>query len=332
MAVAWRGLSGVQPAPDVFAAVMATGILSIAAHDHRYRWISDTLGVLATAVMAVLIVLAFALAGRLTRSWDLDSPDVTLRLFSFVAACAVLDSRLSAHPVMASVLCAVASSSWLLLAVLTVRNMAARSPTALRDHAHGAWELGSVGTSGLAIVVAKLARYTDQHRWLWLAVPVWVLALAVYGLMTWLLLWRSVAERRGAGGFQPDSWILMGGLAIATLAGDSIYGVAPAWLADPVRAVTVATWVLASLWIPVLIYFTLNRVNQRPGVLHFAGVWWSLVFPLGMYSVATDASAAELGVDSLRTISLVFFWDALTAWLIVVIAGALRLRRVRTPG
>lgn len=326
-----HGPGSVAPTPDVFAAVMATGILSIAAHNHRYRWISDTLGVLATTAMVLLIVLVCGVAGRRGAIWDLGAPDVTLRLFSFVAACAVLDSRLSAHPIVASLLCVVAAAAWLLLAVLTVRNMAARSWTALRDQAHGAWELGSVGTSGLVIVTAKLARYSGQQGWLWLAVPVWAAAIGVYGLMTWLLLWRSVAERRGAGGYQPDSWILMGALAIATLAGDSIYGVAPGWLAGPVRAVTVLTWVVASGWIPVLVYFMLHRVNERPGVLRFAGVWWSLVFPLGMYSVATDASAAELVVRSLQTISLVFFWDALAAWLIVVIAGLLRGGRwVRT--
>ena len=35
----------------------------------------------------------------------------------------------------------------------------------------------------------------------------------------------------------------MGAMAIATLAGDNIQAVAPAWLAGPVRAVTIVTWV-----------------------------------------------------------------------------------------
>jgi tellurite resistance protein TehA-like permease len=94
-----------------------------------------------------------------------------------------------------------------------------------------------------------------------------------------------------------------------------------------VRAVTVVTWVAATLWIPPLIYFGLHRIRRRPEVLQFTGVWWSLVFPLGMYSVATDATAAELGLRSMQTVSLVFFWNALAAWLIVVVAGLLRFRR-----
>jgi tellurite resistance protein TehA-like permease len=317
-------LAGVEPSPDVFAAVMATGIVSIAASKHHYGRISETLGVLALLGLAVLTALVI-LTRRLS-VWDLRDPDVTLRLFTFVAACAVLDSRLASQVTAVLVLGAVASSTWVVLIVLSARNMLTRSRTALRDGAHGAWELASVGTSGLAIVATKVARSTAESWWLGVAVPVWILALCVYGLMTWLILWRArmdLADRQG--GFEPDSWILMGGLAIATLAGDDIHSLAPAWLAATVRVVTVVTWVAASLWIPALVYLGLQWINQRPGVVRFAGVWWAFVFPLGMYSAATAAMAAELGRRSLDTVSLVFFWVAVAAWLIVVVAGLLRV-------
>jgi hypothetical protein len=42
--------------PDVFAAVMATGIVSIAAADHGYHIISDVLAVLAAVGLPILIV------------------------------------------------------------------------------------------------------------------------------------------------------------------------------------------------------------------------------------------------------------------------------------
>jgi tellurite resistance protein TehA-like permease len=316
-------LADVEPSPDVFAAVMATGILSIAARDHRYSAISDTLGVLATLTLLVLIVLV--VVTRALASWDLRDPDVTLRLFTFVAACAVLDSRLASHRTVLQVLGVVALTAWLVLLALTARNMSARPWVALRDRAHGAWELASVGTSGLAIVAATVARH--ERWWLWVAAPTWVAAICIYALMTWLILWRPVNERQDRNGFEPDTWILMGGLAIATLAGDDIHALALAWLAGPVLAVPIVTWAAATLWIPPLIYFGLRRIGRHPTMLRFAGVWWALVFPLGMYSAATYAMAAELDQAALLTVSLVFFWDALAAWLIVVVAGLLRLRR-----
>ncbi|OBJ50358.1 C4-dicarboxylate ABC transporter [Mycobacterium sp. 1423905.2] len=316
-------LADVEPAPDVFAAVMATGIVSIAAHLQHYRWISDTLGVLATAGLLVLVMLVavYAVLGRIR--WDLTDPDVTLRLFTFVAACAVLDSRLAAQPVVVATLGGVALSAWLALTALTVRNMCVHRGPVLRARAHGAWELASVGTSGLAIVATQVARHTPRHWPLAFAVPVWVAALCIYALMTWLILWRAVTELHQHNGFEPDSWILMGGLAIATLAGESIHNLASGWLAPTLRLATVVTWVAASLWIPVLIYFGVRRTDQR--MLRFAGVWWAMVFPLGMYSAATDAMAAELGQRSLGTVSLVFFWIAFSAWVVVAGAGLLRL-------
>jgi tellurite resistance protein TehA-like permease len=319
-------LADVEPSPDVFAAVMATGVLSIAASRHHYVRISETMGVLASLGLVILIALiVLVILTRRHSAWDLKDPDVTLRLFTFVAACAVLDSRLATRPVLVRVLGVAALVSWLVLAALSARNMSARPWSALRDQAHGAWELASVGTSGLAIVATKVARYTPEHWLLGAALPVWVAALCIYGLMTWLILWRTVIERRHRDGFEPDSWILMGGLAIATLAGDNIHSLAPPWLTGPVLVVTVVTWVAATLWIPPLIYFGLHRISHRPEMLHFAGVWWALVFPLGMYSAASYAMAAEIGQRSLVTVSLVFFWDALAAWLIVVVAGLLRL-------
>jgi tellurite resistance protein TehA-like permease len=320
-------LAEVEPSPDVFAAVMATGVLSIAAGNHHYRHISEAMGVLASLGLVVLV--ALVIVTRRFASWDLKDPDVTLRLFTFVAACAVLDSRLVSQHVLAQALGVVALASWLVLIVLSARNMSACAWSQLRDRAHGAWELASVGASGLAIVAAKVARYTPLHWWLGVAVPVWVAALCIYGLMTWLVLWRTVAERQDLDGFEPDTWILMGGLAIATLAGDNIHSLAPAWLAGPVLVLTVVTWVAATLWIPPLIYFGLHRISNRPEMLHFAGVWWAFVFPLGMYSAASYTMAAEIGQRSLITVSLVFFWDALAVWLVVVGAGLLLVARGR---
>ena len=151
-------LADVEPSPDVFAAVMATGILSIAAGKHHYAEISEFLGSLAAVGLLVLValVLLTGAAGR----WDLADPDTTIRLFTFVAACAVLDSRLTTPRVVVVTLGVVALLSWLVLIGLTARDMTTRGWSALRDSAHGAWELASVGTSGLAIVATKVARDT----------------------------------------------------------------------------------------------------------------------------------------------------------------------------
>jgi tellurite resistance protein TehA-like permease len=253
-----------------------------------------------------------------------SDPDVALRLFSFVAACVVLSARLDAYRVAAWTLGVIASVVWLVLAPIAARGMWPHRWAGLRDRSHGAWELASVATSGLALVAANAAIDGGNGGLFGLSIAIWILAILVYCLMTWLILWRAEAAG-GPDGWASDSWILMGGLAIATLAGDHIHRAGQSvavsgWPVNGVQVVTVVTWVLASLWIPPLVYVEIQRI-QRAGRLRFAGVWWAMVFPLGMYSAATQAMASERGWPALRTISLVFSWIALTAWLVVAVAG-----------
>ena len=75
---------------DAFAAVMATGIVSIAAADHGFLGISDALLVIAVALFAALVTVAMA---RLRP--DFDDLDAPFQMLTFVAACAVVGTRLS---------------------------------------------------------------------------------------------------------------------------------------------------------------------------------------------------------------------------------------------
>jgi Voltage-dependent anion channel len=272
--------------PDAFAAVMATGIVSIAAADHGFHGISDVLAVISVALFAALVIVALV--------WlrpDFGDLDVPLQLLTFVAACAVVGTRLSWWP-----LGVVGLLGWLLLLPMALRAMWRHRSTGLRDRARGGWELASVATSGLAILAADMG-------FVGLAICLLVLAICLYCLMTGLVLLRVVHEPSAADLFQPDMWILMGGAAIATLAGDHIHKAG----VEDIRPVTVVTWIVASLWIPLLAVATVRLRN---------GNWWAAVFPLGMYSSATFATAVETGWHPLMTISLVFFCIAFAAWLL----------------
>lgn len=303
--------------PDAFSFVMATGIVSIAAADHGFTYISDGLAVV--AIVGLLVLVAVGAVSWFAQPPDLSEPETTIGMFTFVAACAVIDSRLTSISAVLWTLGTLAAMAWLVLSTLTIRNLATRSWKELQGRARGGWELCSVGTSGLAIVAVALAHHTGSHVLLLIGVVIWAVAIAVYVLMTALILARAFAARLDPNGFEPDAWILMGALAIATLAGDHIHraGIASA------LEVTIVTWCLASLWIPPLLYFGVRHL-QRPDARHFAGVWWAMVFPLGMYSAASHAMAGETGWHGLPSISAVFFWVAFATWLVVSIAGVLR--------
>jgi hypothetical protein len=222
-------------------------------------------------------------------------------LLTYVAACCVLAARFAEHPAVLWVLGGMALQGWLSLAPMVVVAMRKLGWTGLCDRSRGAWELASVATSGLAIVFVEAGI-------LLLALIVWVVALGVYCAMTALILWRAGHDPSTRRDVPPDHWIVMGGLAIATLAGDHIHhALLPGPIADAVRVVTVVTWALASLWIVPLAAIGWRRIRN-----------WPAVFPLGMYSSATFAMALETGWSALRVVSLVFFWLALAAWLLTL--------------
>jgi len=204
-----------------------------------------------------------------------------------------------------------ALQGWLSLAPVVARLMWRARGAGLRDRARGGWELASVATAGLAIVTADL-------KIVFLAVLFWVIAIGVYLSITALIVGRAVRDSSAPELVQPDIWILMGGAAIATLAGDHIHkaGLQSVW------PVTVVTWCVATAWIPLLVYVTLHRFCRRRELP--PGLWWAAVFPLGMYSSATYATAVETGWRWLTTVSLGFFWIAFAAWVLTALHAVSR--------
>lgn len=293
--------------PDGFAAVMATGIVSVAALDHGYHLISEALAALAVILLPVLVVASIRTWRR--EQWSLADLDVCFGLFTYVAGCCVLATRLAGHHIALVILLPLALQAWVSLTPTAARAVWRERRRGLRDRAHGGWELAAVATAGLAMALVA----ADVLFW---ALILWVLALVLYLVITALVVWRWSGEP-GRPAAPPDSWIVMGGLAITTLAGEHVHhALIPGPIADGVRAVTIATWALATLWIPVLLLLGLRRINA-----------WAAVFPLGMYSSATYAMSQETGWRALAQVSLVFCWIAMAAWLLTAVPALRRLAR-----
>lgn len=284
--------------------VMATGIVSIATADHGWVWVSAALGLVAAVALPVLMVWCAAVWRR--ESWSLRDVDTAVGLLTYVCACCVLAARFGEHRWVVIALGGMALQGWLSLLPFVIRGLWRLRWTGLRDGAHGGWQLVSVSTSGLAIV------FVAGGSVFWPFV-LWPLALVCWVVVSALVAWRAVCEPATFRRVPPDHWILMGGTAIATLAGAHLHAALyPGPIADAVRVVTIVTWGIASLQIVPLAIVGWRQV--------FA---WPAVFPIGMYGAATYAMAGETGWLALRTVSLAFTCLALALWLLTL----LRFRR-----
>jgi tellurite resistance protein TehA-like permease len=269
-----------------FAVVMATGILGVGARLEGVAALADVLlacACLAWAFLAVVLRLQ------------------SIRSFAVVAGTAVIgaDLLLAGQRSPALALWSLAAALWLAVA-FTVRREAATSL------------LSIVATEALAVLAAAL----DRHHAAPLQVPalvLWGLGLALYPVVAGRIVHGSLRERD----FSPTLWIVMGALAITTLAAAEL-------LLDG-RLDTdagLATWAAASAAIPLLVATELRVRRWRYEVAR-----WSSVFPLGMYGVASRELGSAAGLAGLRAVGTVFFALALAAWLLT--AGGLVLSAAR---
>ena len=74
-------------------------------------------------------------------------------------------------------------------------------------------------------------------------------------------------------------------------------------------------WVWATWWIPLLLLFGIWKHGVRHVPLEYTPMLWSLVFPLGMYALASLRLSLAADFPPLRAISSAMVWVALAAWV-----------------
>jgi tellurite resistance protein TehA-like permease len=291
-----------------FAFAMATGIISIAAFDQGEHVVSDAL--LATACFGWMVAAAFV--ARRALAAPRRRPG--LQSFALVAATAVIGARfaLAGRVVVALALWSTACAAWLFLL--------ARRPE--WGSTRGGSLLVAVAAESVSVLAALLAVRWGATSFLAFALAAWLLGLVVYPVVIALLARILSRERR----FHPDLWIVMGALAISTLAGSQLLlGVRAlhtlrllaGWLPD----VDLAIWAVASALVAPLTVADL-RTRQR---WRYEAGRWSFVFPLAMFSVASRTLARADGLSFLDGIGCAFFVVALIAWAVVLIGMARRV-------
>jgi tellurite resistance protein TehA-like permease len=81
-----------------------------------------------------------------------------------------------------------------------------------------------------------------------------------------------------------------------------------------IDSATLVVWAWATWWIPLLLLFGIWKHGILRVPVTYTPVLWSLVFPLGMYALASLRLSLAADFAPLRAISHAMVWVALAAW------------------
>jgi len=333
-------------APDGFAVVMATGIVAIAAKLLR----QDAIGWTLFAATVALYPLAWiAMVVRTFRS-----PRRVLAAFTdhatgpgflaAVAATSVLGSTCAILGVATALLpwlLLLATALWLALlyGFLAAAALGPDKPT-LRDGLNGGWLLLVVATESLAVLGSYVAPLMPAPGALMFAcLAAFLLGCAIYAALIVLIVGRFAFLPIAADDLGGAWWINMGAMAIAALAGSRLmqlptYDAHVAVLRQVAGPLTLLCWIVATAWIPLLtVLFAWKQLVWHAPLCDGPGAW-SAVFPLGMYTSATEEFCRASELPFPRPFPLAFFWMALVAWVLAAsgLAHALFHKRDRRVG
>jgi len=312
--------------PGAFALVMATGIISNALLAEGQRELSDALlavTLIAYCSLGALTVLRAALFWPRLRA-DLINPGLVFSFFTIVAATGVFGSGidLRGFASVAQALWVFALIAWLVMTYFSFGVLTFFNTPHGADVVRGGWLIAIVATESLVMLGSAVARtFGALEPGIFVLLHMfWGIGLALYGIYIALFAYRIFFFAVVPDDLTPILWVVMGAAAISTNAGADLIlngsGVAFLTSMRPVvGGVTLIMWAWATWWIPLLVLFGIWKHLLRRVPLAYTPMLWGLVFPLGMYSLASFRLALAADFPALRLVSHTMVWIALAAWL-----------------
>ncbi len=342
-----RGARWPNQPPASFAFVMATGIVSAALLDVQWPLAARALLWIAVGGLVLLLV---GLVGRVIFHTaevvaDFRNPHKGFGYLTTVAAINVVGIGFHPDaPAVTWILAVISIPLWLFLAYGVPLSMMLR--TEMGDSTQprllpvdGTWFVWVVSTQSLSMAAASLAANGNSGRLLSdAAVAFWGIGIMLYLTLTTLVILRLLTGGENMGGIVPTNWIFMGATAITVLAGSMILhlpGELPVvQMAGPtVGGISYLLWAFGLWWVPLLVAFGFWRHVVRREPLRYTTSLWSIVFPLGMFAVATFRFGRENSMPLVQVVGQGATWVAVFAWLLVtggmILTLLLWLRRLR---
>lgn len=321
--------------PAYFALVMSTGIISLAAHALQRPRLAEGFFYLNLGLYPLLVALLLLRLVLFPRAFwrAVTAHETGAGFLALVPATTLLGSQfvqLRGNQALGSGLWVGAAVCWALLlyAFLWGISTGAKKPT-LEHGFSGRWLLLVVATEGLAVLGARLLPGSGLPADVGVfgVLGLFLVGSWLYVVLSTLLFYRLAFVRLVGEEVGAAYWVSIGAGAITVLAGATLSGAmahtpALAELRPFVNAYSVLFWGVCTWWLPLVLGLRLwNHWTTRPAFV-YSPAYWTMVFPLGMYTAATGQLAEALPLPALKAIPTYSIFLALAAWLLTM-AGML---------
>ena len=327
--------------PDYFALVMATGIVSIALADQGFSTAAWTLFIVNAIAYGLLWGCGFTrlAAGVREAVAGLADHRAGPAFLTIVAGTSVLGVqciRLAQWPAAAGALWLASLVLWfvLLYGFFAAVTFAEAKPR-LEHGIDGSWLLATVATEAVAVLGTLVADvFPRPDAVIFASLALFLAGAMLYIAVIGLIFFRWTFRPMDVHAMTPTYWINMGAVAITTLAGAQIGEVAARYpfvaeLEHLVAGFTLFFWATGTWWIPLLVVMFAWRHLRQGAALRYDPRYWSLVFPLGMYSVATHAYAQANKLAFLLPVARIAGDVAFVAWALTALGLARQLPMLR---
>lgn len=320
-----------------FAAVMATGIVSTSSNAWGFRAFAWALlginALLYTCFFGITLWRFFAARAALLH--DLSHEQTGVGSLTLVAGTSVIGTQFLVVAGWHAVAEALWAFSFLLYLTLLYWFFAvaiSEDPKPpIQEALNGAWLLVIVSTQSLGVLGTARGGEILHHP----IQPFFCLCMFLVGLFLYfpiisMILYRWMFLPVPPETLTPPYWINMGAVAITTLAGANLLLISPVWpivgdLRIFIEGAALLAWAVATWWLPLLGIIGFWRHVMQRVPLKYDPTYWSMVFPLGMYSLATFTLAKAIGFHWIDWLSQLFVGFAVIAWTSVAVGFVRRI-------